>query len=99
MEETQTVTQQTRQEEASKETRMTENGTGVMEKLHDIEVAQATLTATTAGAQATMAATTAGGMATGAASMAGLASAVVAGAAGFVVGVFMGLAVAHSGHK
>ena len=75
------MTQTVHQDETSKETKMSENGASVMEKLHDLEVVQATQAAATVGAQATLAATGAGGMATGAASIAGLASAVVAGAA------------------
>ena len=66
----------------------------MLERMHKLEVAQATQTAAAVGAQATMAAAEAGGMATGAAAMAGLASAVVAGASSFIVGVFLGLAIA-----
>ena len=65
----------------------------VMERIHMLEVAQATQAAVGAGAQATMAATQAGATATTAASVAGLGAAVAAGAVGFIVGIFLGLAI------
>lgn len=65
----------------------------VMERIHKLEVAQATQVAVGAGAQATLAATQAGATAAGAASVAGLAAAVASGAGGFIVGIFLGLAV------
>ena len=65
----------------------------VTERIHKLEVAQATQAAVGAGAQATMAATQAGATATTAASVAGLGAAGAAGAVGFIVGIFMGLAI------
>ncbi len=68
----------------------------LLERIHKLEVEQATQAATAAGAQATQAATQAGATATGAASVAGLASAVAAGAAGLIIGIFLGMAIAKS---
>jgi hypothetical protein len=68
----------------------------VMDRVHKLEVAQATQAAAATGAQATQAAAQAGAMATNAAGMAGMGAAVVSGAAGFIIGVFMGLAIAGS---
>lgn len=77
---------------------MAEDG-DVIERIHKLEVAQATQVATTAGAQATQAATQAAAAATGAAGMAGLASSVASGAVAFIVGVFLGLAIAKAGRS
>jgi CHASE3 domain sensor protein len=57
-----------------------------MERIHSLEVAQATQTATQAGAQATQAAMQAGTIA-----------AVAAGSVALIVGIFLGLAIARSG--
>lgn len=65
----------------------------IIERIHKLEVAQATQAAVGAGAEATLAATQAGAAATGAASVAGLAAAVASGAGGFIVGIFLGLAI------
>lgn len=65
----------------------------VLERIHKLEVAQATQAAAATGVEATQAAVQAGAAATGAASIAGLASAVASGAAGFIIGVFMGMAI------
>jgi hypothetical protein len=65
----------------------------VNERIHKLEVAQATQVAVGAGTEATLAATQAGAAATSAASVAGLAAAVGSGAGGFVVGIFLGLAI------
>ncbi|MCA1709477.1 MAG: hypothetical protein LC808_41835 [Actinobacteria bacterium] len=65
----------------------------VMERIHKLEVAQATQAAVGAGAQATMTATQAGATATTAASVAGLGAAVASGSVGFIVGIFLGLAI------
>ena len=66
----------------------------LLDRIHKLEVAQATQAAAAAGAEATQAATQAGAVATGAASVAGLASAVASGAGGFIIGMFMGMAIA-----
>jgi Na+/H+ antiporter NhaC len=65
----------------------------VVERIHALEVAQATQVASSAGAQATMAATQAGATAATGASVAGLAAAVASGAGGLIVGIFLGLAI------
>lgn len=65
----------------------------LLERVHKLEVAQATQAATAAGGLATQAATQAGAAATGAASVAGLAAAVASGAAGLIVGIFLGMAI------
>ena len=57
----------------------------VVERVHALEVAQATQTAAMTGAEATQAAAHAGTWST-----------MVAGAGGFVVGVFMGMAIARA---
>ena len=66
----------------------------VMDRIHKLEVAQATQVAAAAGTEATLAATQAGATATTAASVAGLAGAVASGAGGFIVGIFLGMAIA-----
>ncbi len=66
----------------------------MLERIHKLEVAQATQVAVGAGMEATLAATQAGAAATGAASIGGLAAAVASGAAAFIVGTFMGMAIA-----
>ena len=83
-----------REEDMSNEN--TSNDSDLLERIHALEVAQATQAATTAGAQATQAATQAGTMATNAAGMAGLAWANAAGAAGLIIGMFLGLAIGNS---
>ena len=65
----------------------------MIERLHKLEVAQATQVAVGAGADATLAATQAGATAAGAASVAGLAAAMASGAASLIVGIFLGLAI------
>lgn len=65
----------------------------IQERLHALEVAQATGAATLAGAQATQAAAQAGTTATTAAMQAGNAGMMAAGGAGFIAGVFIGLAI------
>ena len=71
-----------------------------LERIHSLEVAQATAAgeaatqaATQAGAMSTQAATQAGAATTQAASVSGLAAAVAAGAVAFVVGIFIGISV------
>lgn len=66
---------------------------GLTERVHALEVAQATQAAVGAGAQATLAATQAGATAAASASVAGLAAAMASGAGGFIVGIFPGLAI------
>jgi hypothetical protein len=66
----------------------------VQERIHGLEVAQATQAATMAGAEATQAAAMAGAQAAQAAAHAGTWSTMVAGSAGFVVGIFLGMAIA-----
>lgn len=89
------MTQSTDQREISKETSTPSDG-ALLDRIHKLEVAQATQAAAATGAQATQAATQAGTVATNAAGMAGMGAAVVAGAAGFVVGVFLGLAISRA---
>lgn len=71
---------------------MAEDG-DITERIHKLEVAQATQVAVGAGAEATLATTQAGATAAGAASVAGLAAAVASGAGGLIVGMFLGLAI------
>lgn len=89
--------------------RMTMDRDDVTERLHKLEVAQATqaateagavatLTATQAGAAATTAAAQAGTVATTAAAQAGTIGTMVAGSVGFIVGIFLGLAISNA-HK
>jgi hypothetical protein len=76
----------------------TEGGTSmdekeVQERLHAVEVAQATGTATLAGAQATQAAAQAGSTATMAAMQAGNMATMAAGGVGLIAGIFIGIAL------
>jgi hypothetical protein len=66
------------------------------EKVHELETAQATQAATTAGMESTNAATTAGMQATQAAAQAGTWAVMIAGSAGLIVGIFLGMAIAKS---
>lgn len=68
----------------------------LLERVHALEVAQATQAAGMAGAEATMAASQAGMTATGAAMQAGTWSTMIAGAVGMVAGLFLGMAIARS---
>jgi predicted lipid-binding transport protein (Tim44 family) len=74
-----------------KETSMDQNETE--ERIHSVEVAQATQTATLAGAQATQAAAQAGTTATNAAMHAGLLGTMAAGSVSLIVGIFLGIAI------
>lgn len=65
----------------------------ILERLHKLEVAQATGAATLAGAQATQAAAQAGTMATQTAMQAGNAGMMAAGGAGLIAGILIGLAI------
>lgn len=69
-----------------------------LERLHALEVAQATSAATLAGAQATQAAAQAGTVSTTAAMQAGNLAMTAAGGISLVVGIFLGLAI-RSGNK
>lgn len=63
------------------------------ERIHSVEVTQATQAATLAGAQATQAATDAGTTATNAAMHAGLLGTMAAGSVSLIVGIFLGMAI------
>lgn len=63
------------------------------ERIHALEVAQATQAATQAGAAATTAASQAGTVATNAAAQAGTVGMLIAGGAGLIAGTFLGLAM------
>lgn len=64
-----------------------------VERIHALEVAQATQAATMAGAEATQTAMNAGNMATTTAMTTGTLMAVAAGGVSLVVGIFLGLAL------
>jgi hypothetical protein len=68
----------------------------LVERVHALEVAQASQTATQAGSVATLTATQTGAAATTAASQAGMAAAVSAGAAGLIAGIFVGIALSRA---
>lgn len=63
------------------------------ERVHALEVGQATQTAVQAGAQATQAAVQAGAASTSAAAHAGTVGMVGAGSVAFIVGLFLGIAI------
>lgn len=65
----------------------------MVERIHSLEVAQATQAATAAGAEATQGAVQAGNMATTTAMTTGTMTTMAAGAAGLVAGIFLGLAL------
>ena len=71
---------------------------GLTERVHALEVAQATQAATQAGSVATLTATQAGATATATAAQAGTVAMVVAGSVSLVVGIFLGLAIGNA-HK
>ena len=64
------------------------------ERVHALETALATQTATTAGMEATNAATTAGLQATQAAAQVGTWAVMVASSASLIVGIFLGITIA-----
>ena len=64
------------------------------DRMHAIEVTQATQTATMAGAQATQAATQAGTVTTTAAAHAGTIAAVATGSVALITGMFLGIVLA-----
>ncbi len=65
----------------------------LLERIHALEVAQATQTATTSGMEATQGAVQAGNMATTTAMTTGTMAAMAAGSIGLIVGIFLGLAI------
>jgi hypothetical protein len=67
--------------------------TELEDRLHSVEVAQATQTATLAGAQATQAAADAGMTSTNAAAHAGTLATMAAGSVALIVGIFLGIAI------
>jgi hypothetical protein len=70
----------------------------LVERIHALEVAQATQTATQAGAQATQAALQTGASATMAATQAGTWSTMAAGSIALIVGMFLGIAISNARH-
>ena len=65
----------------------------IQERLHAVEVAQATGAATLAGAQATQAAAQAGSVTTMTAMQAGNMATMAAGSLGLIAGIFLGIAI------
>jgi hypothetical protein len=70
---------------------MDSNSNDLLERVHAVEVAQATQAASMAGAQATQMATQAGSTATNAAMQVGTMTTMATGSVAFVVGIFLGL--------
>lgn len=77
----------------SQETNVAMDQEKLLERIHALEVAQATQAAVQAGAVATNTAAQAGAVATNAAAQAGTIGTMIAGSAGLVVGIFLGLAL------
>jgi predicted lipid-binding transport protein (Tim44 family) len=75
---------------------MSANEEDLKQEIEDLKTAQATQTATQAGAQATQAATQAGTWSTMTASQAGLMTTMAAGFVSLIVGTFLGLSIANS---
>lgn len=69
------------------------------ERVHALEVGQATQAAVQTGAQATQAAVQAGAASTNAAAHAGTLAAVGAGSVAFIVGIFLGIAIRRGATK
>jgi hypothetical protein len=65
----------------------------LLERIHALETAQATQTATTAGMEATQGAVQAGNMATTTAMTTGTMTTMAAGSVGLITGIFLGLAL------
>ncbi|MFP5372958.1 MAG: hypothetical protein ACLGI3_19755, partial [Actinomycetes bacterium] len=63
----------------------------LVDRIHSLEVAQATQAASAAGAEATQAATTAGMQATQAAAQAGTWAVMAVGSVSLIVGIFLGI--------
>lgn len=78
---------------AKKGTEMSEE---LIDRIHKLEVSQATQAAAATGAEATQAAAMAGAATTGAAGVAGLGAAVMSGSVSLIVGIFLGMAVARA---
>ena len=68
----------------------------LLDRIHKLEVSQATQAAAATGAEATQAAAMAGAAATGAAGIAGLGASVMAGSVSLIVGIFLGMAIARA---
>ena len=66
----------------------------MLDRVHSLEVAQATQAASAAGAEATQAATTAGMQATQAAAQAGTWAVMAVGSVSLIVGIFLGISMA-----
>lgn len=66
----------------------------LVDRIHSLEVAQATQAASAAGAEATQAATTAGMQATQAAAQAGTWAVMAVGSVSLIVGIFLGISMA-----
>lgn len=73
--------------------RVTMDNEKLLERVHALETAQATQTATTAGMEATQGAVQAGNMATTTAMTTGTMTTMAAGGIGMIVGIFLGLAL------
>jgi hypothetical protein len=71
----------------------------LVERIHALEVAQATQAATQAGSVATLTATQTGAVATGAAAQAGTVATMAAGSIALIVGLFLGLAISRAHHS
>jgi hypothetical protein len=65
----------------------------LLERIHTLEVAQATQSAATAGMEATQGAALAGNMATTTAMTTGTMTTMAAGSIGLIVGIFLGIAI------
>lgn len=72
---------------------MTMDNEKLLERIHALETAQATQTATTAGMEATQGAMQAGNMATTTAMTTGTMTTMAAGSMGLIAGVFLGMAI------
>lgn len=70
----------------------------LVERLHAVEVAQATQAATQAGSVATLTAAQTGAAATNAAAQAGTVGTMAAGSVALIVGIFLGLAISKARH-
>ena len=71
----------------------------VQERIHALQVTQATQAAAMAGAEATQTAAMAGAQAAQVAAHAGTWSTMVAGSGGFIIGIFLGMAIAAAGGR
>ena len=80
-------------DETNLDVRVTMDNEKLLERIHALETAQATQTATTAGMEATQGAVQAGNMATTTAMTTGTMTTVAAGSMGLIAGIFLGLAI------